>query len=104
MPKGEDGICIVERRLAVLAGRFRAEILKALEQGEVHFNALKRLTGASANSLTRQVRALEEEEGLITSRRETRWGRNQYTLTNAGRQTLALLDQLAKRQEPEPRS
>ncbi|NMO17596.1 helix-turn-helix transcriptional regulator [Pyxidicoccus fallax] len=95
MPKGEDGVCVVERRLALLAGRFRAEILKALEQGEVHFNALKRLTGASANSLTRQVRALEEE-GLVTSRRETRWGRNQYALTEAGRRTLAILDAVAK--------
>ncbi|MCP3139375.1 winged helix-turn-helix transcriptional regulator [Pyxidicoccus xibeiensis] len=103
MPKGEDGVCIIERRLAALAGRFRAEILKALEGGEVHFNALKRLTGASANSLTRQVRALEEE-GLVTSRRETRWGRNQYGLTDAGRQALALLDAVAKLQEPEPRS
>lgn len=99
MPKGEDGVCIVERRLAVLGGRFRAEILKALEHGEVHFNALKRLTGASANSLTRQVRALEEA-GLVTSRRETRWGRNQYALTDAGRRSLALLDEVAKLQAP----
>lgn len=101
MPKGEDGVCIVERGLAVLAGRFCAEILKALGDGEVHFNALKRLTGASANSLTRQVRALEEA-GLVTSRRETRWGRKQYRLTDAGRQSLALLDEVAKLQASRP--
>jgi DNA-binding HxlR family transcriptional regulator len=102
MPRGEDGVCIVERKLALLAGRFCAEILKALEPGEVHFNALKRLTGASANSLTRQVRALEEA-GLVTSRREARWGRNQYALTGAGRQSLALLDAVATLPLAKPR-
>ncbi|HZI13754.1 MAG TPA: winged helix-turn-helix transcriptional regulator [Myxococcus sp.] len=101
MPKGEDGVCVVEHQLALLAGRFRAEVLKALESGELHFNALKRVTGASAHSLTRQMRALEDA-GLVTSRRETRWGRNQYRLTDSGRRSLTLLEELAKLPPPKP--
>ncbi|WP_394849123.1 helix-turn-helix transcriptional regulator [Pendulispora brunnea] len=94
MPKGENGICVVEQRLALLGGRHRAEILKGLVAGDVHFNELKRLTGASANTLTRTLRALQER-GLLTSYREGTWGRNFYRLTEKGHEAVALLDQLA---------
>jgi len=94
MPKGENGVCTVEEKLGLLAGRYRAEILKGLEGGEVHFNELKRITGASPHTLTRTLRALQEG-GLLTSYREATWGRNFYRLTEKGHEAVAVLDQLA---------
>ncbi|WP_394838558.1 helix-turn-helix transcriptional regulator [Pendulispora rubella] len=94
MPKGEDGVCTVEKQLTLLGGRHRAEILKNLKDGEVHFNELKRLTGASAHTLTRTLRALQER-GLLSSHREATWGRKFYRLTEKGHEAVAVLDQLA---------
>ncbi len=102
MPKGADGVCVVERRLAAIAGRFRAEVLNALGDADahgaprygagLHFAALRRATGASAHSLTRTLRGLEEA-GLVSRRRERRWGPCDYALTALGQRTLQLLDQ-----------
>ena len=57
----------------MLAGRFRAEILKTLEAGEAHFGALRGAIGASAHTLTRQLRVLEAA-GLLAHRDTVRWG------------------------------
>ncbi len=94
MPKGADGVCVVERRLAEVSGRFRAELLKGLEAVEAHFAALRRATGASAHTLTRALRALEAA-GLVARRRNTRWGPCAYGLTGEGHRTVAALDSLA---------
>jgi DNA-binding HxlR family transcriptional regulator len=94
MPKGADGVCMVERRLNELSGRFRAELLKSLQARDAHFAALGRATGASAHSLTRALRGLEAA-GLVSRRRETRWGPCIYALTESGRRTVALLDGFA---------
>ncbi|WP_394820811.1 winged helix-turn-helix transcriptional regulator [Pendulispora albinea] len=95
MPKGENGRCTVEEKLTLLGGRFRAEILKALGAGEIHFNELRRVTGASAHTLTRTLRLLEQA-GFLTSQREARWGRNLYALTAKGHEAVAIIDQLVQ--------
>lgn len=93
--EGEDRVCVVERRLAEVSGRFRAEVLKGLEGGEAHFAGLRRrATGASAHTLTRALRALEAA-GLVVRRRDARWGPCAHTLTGEGRRTVAALDNLA---------
>lgn len=94
MPKGADGVCVVERRLAGLSGRFRAEVLKRLEGGGAHFAALRRATGASAHTLTRALRALEAA-GLVARSRTSRWGPCTYALTEKGHRALGALDVLA---------
>ena len=89
--------CPVETVLALVAGKWKARILRVLFDGPRSFGALRKALGAVTQQvLAAQLRALEED-GLVARRPVTANGvaGSRYDLTPEARSLLPALDGLA---------
>lgn len=88
------GICPIARAAKLLGDHWTLLIIRDLEHGCRRFHELEASTGMSPGVLSGRLRSLEAS-GLITRRQYSEIPpRVEYTLTEKGRATLPLIEQL----------
>lgn len=102
MPKASKQIadacsepCPIERGMRIIGGKWKGSILWHLQDGPVRFNELARqLGGASRKMVTQRLKEMEEI-GLVKRRvLSTRPIAITYEITEFGRSSLSVLEQL----------
>lgn len=85
------GTCPVDRGLTRVGDRWSMLILRDVERGLTRYEQLRTSLGIAPNILSRRLAALAEA-GLVEKRRYTRRPpRDEYLLTDAGRDFLPIL-------------
>lgn len=88
--------CPISKSLEVLGERWSLLILREMLMGRTHFNQLQRaLPRISPTTLSRRLGELEEQ-GLIVRKRAPAQLASEYRLTDAGRELLPVIAQLAE--------
>lgn len=89
--------CPIERGMRLIGGKWKGSILWHLKDGPVRFNDLARQLGGASKRMVSQ-RLKELEAGALVSRNVTasRPVSVEYEITEFGRSTLAVLDQLRR--------
>lgn len=87
--------CAIERGMRIIGGKWKGSILWHLQDGPVRFNDLARqLGGASKKMVTQRLKEMEEI-GLVKRRvLSTRPVAIAYEMTDFGRSSLTVLEQL----------
>ena len=87
--------CPIERGMRIIGGKWKGSILWHLQDGPVRFNDLARqLGGASKKMVTQRLREMEEI-GLVERKvLSTRPVAVAYQITEFGRSSLSILEQL----------
>lgn len=87
--------CPIERGMRIIGGKWKGSILWHLQDGPVRFNDLARqLGGASKKMVTQRLKEMEEM-GLVTREiLSTRPIAVAYEITDFGRSSLGVLEQL----------
>lgn len=86
-----DGICVVARGIARVGDAWSMLILRDIGLGLGRFDQIRQSLGIAPNILTRRLAALVED-GLLEKRRYSeRPPRDEYVLTEAGRDFLPVL-------------
>lgn len=91
--QSDEDFCGVEATLAIVGGRWKANILASLMDGTHRFNELRRKgRGVSQRMLTQQLRDLEQH-GLVTRKIFAEVPpRVEYTITPLGRSLRPVLE------------
>lgn len=86
VPGGGPRVCGIADALDVVGDRFALLVLRELGLGVYRFGEIRANTGAPRDTLTVRLRELEQA-GLVSRRRyQERPPRDEYVLTEAGRQ------------------
>jgi len=87
--------CPIERGMRIIGGKWKGSILWHLQEGPVRFNDLARqLGGASKKMVTQRLKEMEET-GLVKRKvLSTRPVAVAYEITEFGRSSLSVLEQL----------
>ncbi|MEM1099704.1 MAG: helix-turn-helix domain-containing protein [Planctomycetota bacterium] len=95
MPTHPDPNCRIAEVLNVFKGRWKGEIIALLRDDTLRFSTLRRkMSSASARSLTESLRALERDGVIRREQFEAVPPRVEYSLTDHGRALLPLLDMI----------
>ena len=87
--------CPIERGMRMIGGKWKGSILWHLKDGPVRFNDLARQLGGASKKMVNQRLKEMEEMGLLERRvLSTRPIAVAYEITDFGRSTLDVLDQL----------
>ena len=89
--------CTIERGMRIIGGKWKGSILWHLKDGPVRFNNLVRQLGGASKKMVDQ--RLKEMETIGLVKREvlsTRPIAVSYEITDFGRSTLVILEQLKK--------
>lgn len=87
--------CPIETLLLLLDGKWKVFIVRDLLNGKKRFGELKKVTGASQKSLTRNLREMEED-GLIERKVFAQVPpKVEYSLTDIGYSLAPVLDSMA---------
>ncbi len=87
--------CPIERGMRLIGGKWKGSILWHLKDGPVRFNDLSRqLGGASKKMVNQRLREMEAMELVERRVLSTRPVAVAYEITDFGRSTLDVLDQL----------
>ena len=95
--KGEtcDRPCLIERGMRVIGGKWKGSILWHLKDGPVRFNDLARMLGGATRKIVNDRLKEMEEHGLVLRRvLSERPIAVTYEITEFGRSTLVVLEQL----------
>ncbi|TKB48166.1 helix-turn-helix transcriptional regulator [Ferrimonas sediminicola] len=87
--------CPIERGMRIIGGKWKGSILWHLKEGPVRFNDLARILGGASKKMVNQRLKEMEEQGLV--RRQVLSDRPiavAYEITEFGRSSLAVLEQL----------
>jgi DNA-binding HxlR family transcriptional regulator len=88
--------CPIDGAMILLSGRWRALILYYLNEGPMRFNELRRANhGLSQQMLTHDLRALEAAGVISREVHAEVPPRVEYSLTDAGRRLMPIIDDLA---------
>lgn len=92
-PSPPDPYCRIAEVLSVFKGRWKGEIIALLREDTLRFSTLRRrISTASARSLTESLRALERD-GVVSRQQFVAVPPHvEYSLTEHGRALLPLLD------------
>jgi DNA-binding HxlR family transcriptional regulator len=87
--------CPIERGMRIIGGKWKGSILWHLQDGPVRFNDLARqLGGASKKMVTQRLKEMEELGLVQRSVLNTRPIAVTYEITDFGRSSLTVLEQL----------
>ena len=87
--------CPIERGMRVIGGKWKGSILWHLKDGPVRFNELTRLLGGATRKIVNERLKEMESQGLLVRRvLSERPIAVTYEITDFGRSTLGILDQL----------
>ena len=87
--------CAIERGMRIIGGKWKGSILWHLQDGPVRFNDLARqVGGASKKMVTQRLREMEELGLLKRKVLSTRPIAVAYEITDFGRSSLKVLEQL----------
>jgi len=87
--------CPIERGMRIIGGKWKGSILWHLQKGPVRFNDLARQLGGASKKMVNQRLKEMEQIGLIKRRViSTRPIAVAYEITEFGRSSLAILEQL----------
>ena len=87
-------VCGVADALELIGDRWSLLVIRELNFGVLRFNDIRKNTGAPRETLTARLRKLEEG-GVITRRRYSEHPpRDEYLLTDAGKQLAPILGAL----------
>ncbi len=87
--------CPIERGMRIIGGKWKGSILWHLQDGPVRFNDLARqLGGASKKMITQRLREMEELALVRRTVLSTRPIAVAYEITDFGRSSLTVLEQL----------
>lgn len=90
-----DRPCAIERGMRILGGKWKGSILWHLKDGPVRFNDLTRMLGGASKKMVDQRLKEMEEIGLVNRQVvSTRPIAVNYRITDFGRSTLGVLEQL----------
>ncbi len=89
--------CAIERGMRILGGKWKGSILWHLKDGPVRFNELARQLGGASKKMIDQRLKEMESMGLVERKvLSTRPIAVAYEITEFGRSTLGILDQLRR--------
>lgn len=87
--------CPIERGMRIIGGKWKGSILWHLRDGPMRFNALARQLGGASKKMVDQRLKEMEQQGLVTRKvLSTRPIAVAYDITEFGRSSLAVLEQL----------
>ncbi|ANM30652.1 transcriptional regulator [Acidobacteria bacterium Mor1] len=87
--------CPIERGMRVIGGKWKGSILWHLKDGPVRFNELTRLLGGATRKIVNERLKEMESQGLVVRRvLSERPIAVTYEISDFGRSTLGILDQL----------
>ncbi|UHQ54446.1 MULTISPECIES: winged helix-turn-helix transcriptional regulator [Microbulbifer] len=87
--------CPIERGMRIIGGKWKGSILWHLQDGPVRFNELARQLGGASKKMVDQRLKEMEQQGLVSREvLSTRPIAVAYTITEFGRSSLSVLDQL----------
>ncbi|WP_425557034.1 winged helix-turn-helix transcriptional regulator [Ferrimonas gelatinilytica] len=87
--------CPIERGMRIIGGKWKGSILWHLKEGPVRFNDLTRmLGGASKKMVNQRLKEMEAQGLLVRTVLNDRPIAVSYTITEFGRSSLAILEQL----------
>lgn len=87
--------CPIERGMRIIGGKWKGSILWHLQNGPVRFNDLARQLGGASKKMVNQRLKEMEEIGLVRRKViSTRPVAVAYEITEFGRSSLAVLEQL----------
>ena len=87
--------CPIERGMRIIGGKWKGSILWHLKDGPVRFNDLTRMLGGASKKMVDQRLKEMEKQGLVTRRvLSTRPVAVAYQITDFGRSSLDILEQL----------
>ena len=87
--------CPIERGMRIIGGKWKGSILWHLQDGPVRFNNLARQLGGASKKMVNQRLKEMEEIGLVKRKViSTRPVAVAYEITEFGRSSLAILEQL----------
>ncbi len=87
--------CSIERGMRIIGGKWKGSILWHLQDGPVRFNDLARQLGGASKKMVNQRLKEMEEIGLVKRKvLSTRPVAVAYEITDFGRSTLTVLEQL----------
>lgn len=87
--------CPIERGMRIIGGKWKGTILWHLRDGPMRFNALARQLGGASKKMVDQRLKEMEQQGLVTRQvLSTRPIAVAYDITDFGRSSLAVLEQL----------
>ncbi len=87
--------CTIERGMRIIGGKWKGSILWHLKDGPVRFNDLARmLGGASKKMINQRLKEMEEQGLLVRTVLNDRPIAVAYSITDFGRSSLAVLEQL----------
>lgn len=90
-----EGPCPIERGMRVIGGKWKGSILWHLKDGPVRFNDLSRMLGGATRKIVNDRLKEMEGQGLVVRRvLRDRPIAVTYEITDFGRSTLVVLDQL----------
>lgn len=86
-----SGTCAISRGLALVGDAWSALILRDASRGMTQFDQFRTSLGIAPNILSRRLKALTEAGVLEKRRYSERPPRDEYVLTNAGRDFIPIL-------------
>lgn len=87
--------CPIERGIALIGGKWKASILWHLKDEPVRFNELcRQISGASKRMVTQRLTEMEDNGLVVREVISTRPIAVQYAITELGRSSLVVLEQL----------
>ncbi len=87
--------CPIERGMRIIGGKWKGSILWHLQEGPVRFNDLARQLGGASKKMVNQRLKEMEEIGLVNRKvLSTRPVAVAYEITDFGRSSLTVLEQL----------
>lgn len=87
--------CPIERGMRIIGGKWKGSILWHLQDGPMRFNELTRQLGGASKKMVDQRLKEMEQQGLVSRHvLSTRPIAVAYEITEFGRSSLAVLDQL----------
>ncbi|GAA0866427.1 hypothetical protein GCM10009115_29140 [Sphingopyxis soli] len=91
MDKNNLGTCPVDRGLMRVGDRWSMLVLRDIERGLTRYEQLRTSLGIAPNILSRRLSALTEAGLIAKTRYSQRPPRDEYLLTDAGRDFLPIL-------------
>lgn len=93
MTMEEEPLCPFKMAQALIAGKYKTEILLMLMHGTLRYSELaRRLPGVSPKVLTQQLREMEADGLLIRTIYPEMPPRVEYSLTQLGTSTMPIMD------------
>ncbi|SEH14056.1 transcriptional regulator, HxlR family [Sphingopyxis sp. YR583] len=89
--ENSSGTCPVDRGLTRVGDRWSMLVLRDIERGLTRYEQLRTSLGIAPNILSRRLSALVEAGLIIKKRYSQRPPRDEYLLTDAGRDFLPIL-------------